>query len=435
MLKNKKLFLIAIMACFFCSLGAQTNSPYSRYGYGVLRDQVVGPSVGMGGIGYGLRNSLSANPTNPASYSRVDSLTFLFDIGVFADRSKLSDNSGSRSDYNGGLDYITVLMPVGKGIGLSAGILPFSTIGYNFGASGSQGGVDYIRSFNGSGGLSQIYAGVGYAFPHVKGLSVGANVSFVFGTLNHTRSLSYISTYGNLSSENSVLTLKRFKFDLGAQYELPLNKENNLVLGAVFSPSVNSTASYENFHTEYTTSGSIVSVDTLSVNGVNAGMPATVGVGFTLMHKDKLTVGADVMYQNWSKVKYSSLLGDGLTEGNRFNNRWKYSVGAEFTPDRFSRSFIQRVKFRGGANYSNSYLNAMSTSGEVGGFNEYGATIGFGLPLRDRESFGNRTSYLNINFEYKKVKPEINSMIHEQYFGISVNVNLNELWFFKKKVY
>ncbi|WP_165044514.1 hypothetical protein [Dysgonomonas sp. ZJ709] len=435
MLKNKKLLLIAIMACFFCSVGAQTNSPYSRYGYGVLRDQVVGPSKGMGGIGYGLRNSLSANPSNPASYSGVDSLTFLFDVGVFANKAKLSDNSGSRSDYNGGLDYITILMPVGKGIGVSAGILPFSSVGYDFGASGTEGSVNYIRTFNGSGGFSQIYAGVGYKTPFVKGLSVGANASFLFGTLSHTRSLSYLSTYGNLSTEISELTMKTFKFDIGAQYETQLNKNNKLILGAVFSPSMNTTANFQNLHREFTAAGSTISIDTLAVNGVNAGMPSTVGLGFTLVHKNKLVVGADVLYQSWTKVKYSSLMGDGLKASDRFNDRWKYSVGGEFTPDPLSRSFIQRVKFRAGANYSNSYLNVMNSAGEINGFNEYGATIGFGIPLRDRESFGSRTSYLNINLEYKKIKPEVSSMIDEQYFGISVNVNMNELWFFKKKVY
>ena len=54
---NKKLLFIAIIACLASSVGAQeTNSPYSRYGYGILRDQAVGPSKAMGGIGYGLRH-------------------------------------------------------------------------------------------------------------------------------------------------------------------------------------------------------------------------------------------------------------------------------------------------------------------------------------------------------------------------------------------
>lgn len=433
MLKNKKLFLIAIVAGFIGSLGAQTNSPYSRYGYGILRDQVTGPSKGMGGIGYGLRNSLSANPMNPASYSRVDSLTFLFDMGVSGTRAKLSDESASRSDYNGGLDYITTLMPLSKRLGLSIGILPYSTIGYDFGSTETAGTVDYIKAYSGSGGLSQIYTGLGYLTP-IDGLSIGANASFLFGTLDQTRSIPSISANSNLSTEYSELTIKTFKFDIGVQYQKALSKDNNLVLGAVFTPGINSTANYQNLHRELTSSGTTISIDTLSVNGVDAGMPTSVGAGFTLTHKDKLIVGADLTYQNWSDVKYSSLMGDGLNNSNRFNDRWKYAAGIEYTIDPMSRNYFQRIKLRGGGNYSNSYLNVMDSEGKVSGYNEYGATIGFGFPLRDRESFGNRTSYLNINFEYKKIAPKASYLVKEQYFGISINVNINELWFYKKKI-
>ena len=59
-----------------------TNSPYTRYGFGQLSDQNFGNSVAMGGISYGLRNGLQVNASNPASYSAVDSLTFIFDFGM-----------------------------------------------------------------------------------------------------------------------------------------------------------------------------------------------------------------------------------------------------------------------------------------------------------------------------------------------------------------
>ena len=58
-----------------------TNSPYTRYGYGQLADQGSGNSKGMGGIAYGLRDRYQINFANPASYTAVDSLTFLFDGG------------------------------------------------------------------------------------------------------------------------------------------------------------------------------------------------------------------------------------------------------------------------------------------------------------------------------------------------------------------
>lgn len=432
MLKNKKLLFIAVMACIVCSLGAQTDSPYSRYGYGILKDQAVGPSKAMGGIGYGLRNNLSANPMNPASYSRVDSLTFLFDIGVTVTQGKLSDGTSSTSRYGGGLDYITMLVPLKKGLGLSFGVLPFSSVGYKFGSTEESGDLSYIKSFSGSGGLSQVYAGLGYSLP-IKGLSLGANASYLFGTLEHTRSLPTIgSSDSYVSTDYSELSMKTFKFDIGLQYEFALSKKDKLTVGAVFTPKVKSKGNYQNTHYELTSAGSIVSADTISHNGVDAGIPESYGFGFTLNRNNKFIIGADVTYQKWEDVKYSSYMGDGLNADDRFNDRWKYAVGAEYMIDQYDRSFFKRIKFRGGLNYSNSYMNVMNSDNKIEGYKEYGATLGFGLPLRD--NLGGRVSYLNINFEYKKVKPKIKNMIDERYFGLSVSMNINEFWFFRKKI-
>lgn len=433
MLKNKKLLFIALLACIVSSLEAQTDSPYSRYGYGMLRDQAVGPSKSMGGIGYGLRNNQSANPMNPASYSRVDSLTFLFDIGVTFNSGKLSDGINSERKYNGGLDYITILIPIKKRLGLSFGILPYSTVGYKFGSTETNGSVTYLKSFNGSGGLSQIYGGLGYLTP-LKGLSIGANVSYLFGTIEHTRSLPAISGTGTyLSTDNSELTVKAAKFDIGAQYEMPIAKDKKLTIGAVFSPKISTKADYQNLHYLYQQSTSaLVQGDTINVKGVDAGIPNTYGLGFTINNNDRLIFGADVTYQEWKDLKYSAYMNDGLDNSKRFNNRWKYSAGIEYMVDPYDRNYLKKMKFRGGLNYSNSYMNVIDNQGNIDGYKEYGATLGLGLPIKD--NIGGRISYININFEYKKLKPKFSSMISEEYFGVSLNVNINELWFFRRKV-
>ena len=435
MLKRKKLLLLAVVAFIACSLGAQTNSPYSRYGYGVLKDQAVGPSKAMGGIGYGLRNSQSANPLNPASYSRVDSLTFLFDIGVSANYGKLSDGTNSENHYGGGLDYITILVPLKKGIGLSFGVIPFSSVGYKFGSTETTSSVSYTKAFSGSGGLSQIYGGLGYSTP-LKGLSLGANASFLFGTLDHTRSLPSVGSSGNnsyTSTDYTELSVKAAKFDIGIQYELAISKKDILTIGAVYSPKIGSTGNYKNYHYEFTGAGTLATADTISFDGIDAGIPESYGVGFTINRENRIVFGADVTYQKWSDVKYSSYMGDGLSDNDRFNDRWRYNVGAEYMIDPYDRSFFKKIKFRGGLNYSNSYMNVVdAATNKAEGYKEYGATLGFGFPIRD--NLGGRISYINLNFEYKKIKPKLKTMIDEQYFGVSLNMNINEFWFFRKKI-
>ena len=84
MLKINKVVIISFLIFTQLPLWAQnnTNSPYTRFGYGELADRSFGAGRAMGGVGYGLRSSKQINPLNPASYSCMDSLTFLFDFGA-----------------------------------------------------------------------------------------------------------------------------------------------------------------------------------------------------------------------------------------------------------------------------------------------------------------------------------------------------------------
>jgi len=427
MLVNRKFILAALFVLMVASVGAQnTTSPYSMYGYGVLKDKAVGASKGMGGISYGVRGQFS-NPGNPASYSAVDSLTFIFDMGVSYSNAKLSDSSGSQNDDNGGLDYITMLFPVTKKFGISFGILPYSSIGYSFGRENTEGGSTYQEYFSGSGNLSQVYGGLAYDTP-IKGLSVGANVSYLFGTLRHNMTVPFTSSSIYSRGRYDRLKINAVKFDLGAQYQMDLGDRKALTLGVVYTPQIKPSARYS--FEDILSSG--VTIDSLLSTGVDTQLPATYGVGFTYTDGRNLLFGADFTYQKWSDLDYPSEFKDSLSRSERFNNRIRVNAGIEYVIDPFDRNFFKKVKFRAGGNYSNSYLNVKNKQGQVGGYKEYGATIGLGLPL-SRDVYTQRISYVNISFEYTKLKPEVSSMVQEEYFGVSLNMNINDLWFMKNK--
>ena len=69
MLSIKKVVFISILIITQLSLKAQnnTNSPYTRFGYGELADRSFGAGRAMGGVGIGLHSSKQINPMNPAS--------------------------------------------------------------------------------------------------------------------------------------------------------------------------------------------------------------------------------------------------------------------------------------------------------------------------------------------------------------------------------
>lgn len=90
-----KYLATAVLAVLPLSIMAQTNgsnSPYSRYGFGLLGDGGNAFNKGMAGTAYGMHNGKELNTKNPASYAAIDSLTFLFDLGLSLQNGNFAQN-------------------------------------------------------------------------------------------------------------------------------------------------------------------------------------------------------------------------------------------------------------------------------------------------------------------------------------------------------
>ena len=97
-------------------------TPYSRYGYGILNDNATSAQRAMGGVGYAMSSGRQINVMNPASYAAMDSLTFLFDMGITGTALWSTEGEESGKDFGGGLDYVTIQFPICKNVGMSAGL-------------------------------------------------------------------------------------------------------------------------------------------------------------------------------------------------------------------------------------------------------------------------------------------------------------------------
>ena len=167
-----------------------TNSPYTRYGYGDLSDQSFGNSKAMGGIAFGLRDGAQINPTNPASYTAIDSLTFLFEGGVSLQNMNISGGGLKLNAKNASFDYLAMQFRLAPWMAMSVGLLPYSNVGYTVSDSQTtDNGLAYSRSFTGDGGLHQMYVGAGVKV--LKNLSVGVNASYFWGDITRTRGMFY----------------------------------------------------------------------------------------------------------------------------------------------------------------------------------------------------------------------------------------------------
>lgn len=441
---KKKRFplLIAFLTITTVILAQQvgSNSPYGRYGFGVLSNPALGASEAMGGISYGLRRSQQVNPGNPASYSELDSLTFIFDLGVSAQLSSMSDGVNSRDFYNGNLDYIALQFPLFRNMGGSMGLLPYSKVGYNFGNRRSLSDIQYLETYRGTGGLSQVYFGA--AWEPFKSLSIGANVSYLFGNFSHSRISTPVTSNALISEGKNRFSIRELKYDLGLQYSYNISNTKSITFGAVYSPHITTKADVYSSVMNYTSDPyqspnlepiQIISSDTLSGEGFQ--IPQTFGAGLTYQTENFL-VGVDGTYQLWKNSAYSSQL-DGLTDNNRYNDLYRINAGAEYVIDPYSQNFFNRIRFRGGISYSNAYINVSVSNPEssqnigMGSYNEYGINIGLGLPFHDLRT--GHLSMLNIGFGYSRQDPNSQFMVGQDMFKISVNMNVNELWFFKRQ--
>lgn len=405
---------LAIILTSILSLEAQngTMTPYSSYGLGVLRDGATSAQRTMGGVGYAMRSGRQINAMNPASYAAIDTLTFLFDMGIDLTSLKQSEVVDGKtlkdSNFGGGLDYVTMQFPICKHVGASIGLLPFSSVGYSFGSKIDNG----IDSRQGSGSLNELYAGI--AGEPFKGFTAGANISYLFGTILN-------ETYAQVTSTQSALfqrqmIVRDYRLNFGVQYSLPVNKVDRLTLGLTYSPAKTLLGTGRSVNYDTANESTPEYSDEHKLRG-SYSLPDTWGAGINYEFRRKLMLEFDYTYQPWSKAKFRDFLNFDYVD------RSKYAFGVQYTPD-FRGGYFKRVAYRLGANYSNDYMRIAGNR-----LRQYSISAGFGFPV---PSF---KTTVNLGVEYMHRQAHPNPLIKENYVNITLGVNFNEMWFNQRKIY
>ena len=406
----KQMIIVAVMAATLTTAWGQvTTSPYSKQGFGLLNDNASGIQRQMGGVGYAMQNGRAINVMNPASYSQVDSLTFLWDVGLDLNNSWSKEGNKKGHNFGGGLDYLTAHFRLANHVGGSFGLVPYSSVGYTYEGDIEDGSEARI----GSGGLSQLYVGAGYE--PFKGFSIGANVSYLFGTITNTNSIEASS----LTTYQRVMEVRDWNINLGVQYAAQLTQRDRLVLGFAWTPrkSMHGHAWGAIMDSQDTKTDTI---GYTSMKG-NYEQPNSFGAGLSFNHDNRWVAEVDFTYQNWKKAKYAPIEGfESLTSS--FDNRWKAAAGLQFTPNRRG-SYVGAMAFRMGAFYNHDYQNIAGNN-----VRDYGATIGVGLPV----PAGKTTINLGLEWRHRTSSPAV--MITEDYLNVTLSVNFNELWFWKNKI-
>lgn len=436
-LNMKKTLIAALLLASAVGVFAQsgTNSPYSQIGLGLLSDQSTGSSRGMNGLSYGLREHNQVNFSNPASYSAVDSLSFIFDVAMSLQATNFEEKGNKKNANSAVFEYAVGLFRAAKHVGVSFGVIPYTAIGYSyfnknnvnaFPSLESQNAT-YTNTYAGTGGTRQVFVGAGWE--PLRGLSVGANVSYLWG--DYTKEV--VNTY----SESAVNTLSKiykaevssYKLDFGLQYSFDLTKKDNFTLGLAYGLGHELSGDPE---CDFISSNSQTGVQDSSIYKVNKGLriPHTFGAGLLWTHANQWKVGVDYQYQKWKNIEWPNLINEGaatdyVLQSGQFNDRHKFTLGGEYCQGERYRGFFRRLHYRAGVSYATPYQKINGQNGP----RELSATLGLGIPIVN--NYNNR-SVLNISAQWVNLSG--NGFLKENTFRINVGLTFNERWFAKFKV-
>lgn len=388
------------------------NSPYSRYGFGVLADQNMSVNRQMGGLGYALRSNRFINLLNPAAISAVDTLTMMFEGGFSLQNVNFNENGKKINARNAAFDYLAMQFRLRKGLGMSIGFLPYSNVGYSFSNTEKididGNSITATDSYNGTGGIYQPFVGLGWS--PIKNLSVGVMASYIYGDISHKVVSSFSDANFDGRSRHYNIEASDYKLDFGVQYALNIGKNRSLTLGAIYSLGHDL-----NTDAEVVEQTGTHTADTTRINN-GFKLPHTLGIGAVYNYNDNWKIGIDYTFQKWNGADFF-----GYDKGI---NRSKISIGAEHSPNRPSKNILKMMNYRIGAYYAQPYTEV---NGEKG-CEEFGASLGFSMPVL------NSRSLLHISGQYIHMNPKGAGMIKENYLRINIGITFTETWFEKIKV-
>jgi hypothetical protein len=236
MLTIRRLQLLFLFLALAGASSAQTNvnSPYSRFGLGLMNQPGFVRNRALGGIGIALRDNRYINYLNPASYSAVDTMSFLFDFGIMGHYTYSETSTRSDKYYGMNMDHLALAFPITKWWAASFSVLPYTKVGYSIVEQDYDKNIGFIEYlYSGNGGINQLNLGTSVKF--LGHFSLGANLKYLFGSIDLNRTARFSSSLSRSYSEVvSSTIISDFIFDLGIQYSQDFLEKYNITAGVIF---------------------------------------------------------------------------------------------------------------------------------------------------------------------------------------------------------
>jgi len=407
------LIILALLMPLFSAGQNNTSSPYSKFGIGDLSSVGYGRNLALGGAGLGVRDPYLMNLKNPASLTAIDSMNFLFEMGVNGQFTQASSVGHDEYYWDGNLSHLTMGHRYTNWLMGGYGLMPYTNIGYRIRTStsleGDEGSV--ITDWEGSGGISKIFYSLGLKIS--KNFSLGGEVAYYYGPVTELRKTWTLVQPLNPTLYYSNTRYQGFSYKGAFQFSANLDKRGTaLNIGATFSPGQKLWGKSEILIQQQYGSSAVDSMYYNEKKATSIYMPMNYGAGLSFVWKGKYLFAADYELANW----------DDVNKDKTYINQTIYSVGLEILPQN-KLNYFDRCAYRAGFRYDSGYLN---TKGYA--IDDMRFSLGIGLPIQKSGSM------VNVTLEAGQRGTTQIGLIRERYTKMTVAFSFQDFWFIKRKV-
>ncbi|MCL9770687.1 hypothetical protein NAT47_09670 [Flavobacterium sp. HXWNR69] len=413
---------LIVIVCFFVAMPtwAQDNtaSPYSYYGLGEVKFNGTQDAKSMGGLSI-VGDSIQLALMNPASFSKLKLTTFA--VGGTNSSTNFKTQSEKEKAQRTSFDYLAVGLPFGK-FGAAFGLKPYTAVGYkNESTFTDETGNKFQRS-QGNGFINKVFLGGSYQI--TKKISLGAEIMYHFGdiTNDYTETLLSPDPTQYISRKRDFSKVNGFASNFGMLYQTNINSKLTLHSSITYSPESRlSTNNSRNISTvAYAGNGAELIYDNEEIDVIDKDLiiPSKVSFGAGIGKNKSWLIGTEI-----TLTENKKLVNRFEDQANvSYENSTRIALGGYYVPkyDSFS-SYFERIIYRAGFKYENIGLVINNQS-----IKDYGINIGFGLPLG--------FSKVDLGFELGKRGTTSANLIEENYFNLSIGLNLGARWFEKRKI-
>jgi hypothetical protein len=410
------IFLVIInFILLFTVCNAQSSSVYSRYGLGDIDYGYSSKMLGIGSLGVTQLDPQHIVTTNPASWSALNKTRIEFSLGYKGIRISNENASEftSETDFKG----ITIGFPVSKdyGVGVVAGLLPFTTISYQtkeiYQSPDENDLPSYDVLYEGNGGLSKLFIGSSFYLPF--DVTAGATLDYYFGNQRYTSSIEFVDNTTNL---NTVYEEKLRSTGFGTTVGLlSPNLATELNIKSFSDIRIGLSLNYiSKLKTDsLLTSTSSTQIDTLIfVNSAGTEIPLKINSGISFAFNDEYNISADYAYQAWGKFEFNGIKSENLRNSNKIN------FAFEYTPKYAAgMTLMNLISWRGGVSFEQTQYKFNGN-----GINQYSIFGGLSFPM-DLDN----TIDLGLQYSIRGTK-EKNSL-KEEFVKLYLGISFGELWF------